>query len=124
LKRSEAELVLRAIDEGLRSVLGESATEALYRHFEKRTGLKKEELLKKPGALEAFDCFLKGLFNAGYKVLEKAVLSSLYKRLGLPTSSLSEVATLLSQRSQAQILPTRRSADACEGAQKSARSSG
>jgi len=84
------------LDEGLRSVLGESAAEALYRHFEERTGLRREELLERPKALEALDRFLWTLFDFGYEVLERAVLSALRKRLGLPISTLSEVASLLS----------------------------
>jgi len=90
-----AELALRAIDEALRGLLGESATEALYRHFEE-AGLRREELLERPEALEALDRFLRGFFDVGYEVLERALLSALRKRLGLSISTLSELASLLS----------------------------
>jgi hypothetical protein len=43
-----AGLALRAIDEGLRSVLGENVTKTLYYHFEERSGLRMEDALKRP----------------------------------------------------------------------------
>jgi hypothetical protein len=97
LKGQESELAnlaLKALDEGLRSVLGEAVTKALYYHFEERTGLKIEDALKRPEGPEAFLCFLREFFDYGYDALERVVVVVLNKRVGIRASSLSEVLSL------------------------------
>lgn len=47
-----ADLLLRGIDGGLGSALGEIVTKVLYHHFEERTGLKVEDALKNPNGLK------------------------------------------------------------------------
>ena len=94
-----AGLAFKALDEGLRSVLGESVTKALYYHFEEKSGLKVEEALKRPEGSRAFTRFLMEFFDHGYVVLEKVMVEVLNKRMGIRASSLSEVFSLLSSRS-------------------------
>jgi hypothetical protein len=94
-----AGLAFKALDEGLRSVLGESVTKALYYHFEERTGLKVEEALERPEGPKAFTRFLREFFDYGYDALEKVMVEILSKRVGIRVSSLSEVFSLLSSRS-------------------------
>jgi hypothetical protein len=94
-----ANLALRALDEGLRSVLGESVTKALYYHFEEKTGLKVEEVFGRPNGPEAFLRFLREFFDYGYEVLEKVMVEVLNKRVAVKVSSLPEVLSLFSSRS-------------------------
>ena len=93
------DLALRAIDEGLRSVLGESVTKTLYYHFEERSGLRMEDVFKRPEGPELFTRFLRDFFDHGYGILERAVLEALNKRVGVRASSLSEALSWLSSLS-------------------------
>jgi hypothetical protein len=92
-----ASLAFKALDEGLRSVLGESVTKALYYHFEERTGLKVEEALEKPEGSKTFTRFLREFFD--YDALERIIVEMMGKRLGVKASSLSEALSLLSSHS-------------------------
>jgi hypothetical protein len=94
-----AGLGFKALDEGLRSVLGESVTKALYHHFEEKSGLKVREALKRPEGSRAFMCFLREFFDHGYDALEKVMVEVLNKRVGIRASSLFEALSLLSSRS-------------------------
>jgi len=94
-----AGLAFKALDEGLRSVLGESVTKALYYHFEEKSGLRVEEALERPEGPKAFLCFLREFFDYGYDALEKVMVEVLSKRVGIRVSSLSEAFSLLSSRS-------------------------
>jgi len=89
-----AGLAFKALDEGLRSVLGESVTKALYYHFEERTGLKVEEALERPEGPKAFTRFLREFFDYGYDALERIIVEILSKRVGIRASSLSEALSL------------------------------
>jgi hypothetical protein len=94
-----AGLAFKALDEGLRSVLGESVTKALYHHFEERTGLKVREALERPEGSRAFTRFLREFFDHGYDALEKVMVEVLNKRVGIRASSLFEALSLLGSRS-------------------------
>jgi intein/homing endonuclease len=94
-----AGLAFKALDEGLRSVLGESVTKALYYHFEERAGLKVEEALERPEGSKAFTRFLREFFDYGYDALERIIVEVMSKRVGIRASSLSEALSLLSSRS-------------------------
>ena len=100
-----AGLAFKALDEGLRSVLGESVTKALYYHFEEESGLKVGEALERPEGLKAFLCFLREFFDYGYDALEKIIVEIMSKRVGIRVSSLSEVLSLLSSRSTSRSTP-------------------
>jgi hypothetical protein len=94
-----AGLAFKALDEGLRSVLGESVTKAIYYHFEEKSGLKVEEALERPEGSKAFTRFLKEFFDHGYDALERIIVEVVSKRVGIRASSLSEALSLLSSRS-------------------------
>jgi hypothetical protein len=100
-----AGLAFKALDEGLRSVLGESVTKVLYYHFEEKSGLKVEEALGRPEGLKAFARFLREFFDYGYDALEKVMVEVLSKRVGIKASSLSEALSLLSSRSTSRSTP-------------------
>jgi hypothetical protein len=100
-----ASLAFKALDEGLRSVLGESVTKTLYYHFEERTGLKVEEALERPEGSKTFTRFLREFFDYGYDALEKVMVEILSKRVGIRVSSLSEALSLLSSRSTSRSTP-------------------
>lgn len=72
-------VLFEAVDEGL-LVLGKSGRDAVYFHLQNLYSLKKEDVLEKP---EAFVESLRKIFGAGAKVIEKAILKSLYDKLGL-----------------------------------------
>jgi len=74
------EVMLRAIDEGLSSAVGETGARALYYHFEAYTNLRREDVLKKP---EAFVGFLRSVFGAGSKILERMIIQKLCSRFGI-----------------------------------------
>jgi hypothetical protein len=94
-----AGLAFKALNEGLKSVLGESVTKALYYHFEEKSGLKVEEALERPEGSKAFLRFLREFFDYGYDALERIIVEILSKRVGIKASSLSEALSLLSSRS-------------------------
>jgi len=74
------EVMLRAIDEGLSSAVGETGARALYYHFEAHTNLRREDVLENP---EAFVGFLRSLFGAGSKILERMIIQKLCSKLGI-----------------------------------------
>jgi len=80
-------LVLRAIDEGLKNVLGDSGARAICYYFERFTGLKMEEVLERP---EAFAAFLKGVFGAGFRIVEASILEVLFRKFGLRAFDVEE----------------------------------
>lgn len=71
--------LLAAIDEGLLT-LGESGKEAIYFHLQNLCSLKREDIPEKP---EIFMEGLQKIFGLGAKVIEKAIVKSLYVKLGL-----------------------------------------
>ena len=71
--------LLEAVDEGLLA-LGESVRHAIYWHLEKRGSIRRDEVPDRP---EDFVSALEGLFGAGAKILERAMVKHLYSKLGL-----------------------------------------
>ena len=108
-----AGLAFKAFDEGLRSVLGESVTKALYYHFEEKSGLKVEDVFRRPEDSNAFVCFLREFFDYGYDALERIIVEIVSKRVGIKASSLSEVLSLLSSRSTSRSTPCSTSRSTC-----------
>ena len=86
--------ILEAIDEGLRTVLGESCSRAIYYYFQTRTGLRIEDAVDRPEALASF---LRGMFMAGAQVLERKIVERLCAKLQLDPRevSASDLATLV-----------------------------
>ncbi|MEM3459120.1 MAG: hypothetical protein QXN36_00820 [Candidatus Bathyarchaeia archaeon] len=72
-------LLFEAVDEGL-LVLGKSGRDAVYFHLESLYSLRKEDVLEKP---DVFVESLRKIFGMGAGVIEKAILKSLYEKLGL-----------------------------------------
>jgi hypothetical protein len=72
-------LLFEAVDEGL-LVLGKSGRNAVYFHLQSLYSLKKEDALEKP---DVFVKSLRKIFGIGAGVIEKAILKSLYDKLGL-----------------------------------------
>jgi hypothetical protein len=70
--------VLEALDEGLKSILGESGKKIVYFHLQNSHGLRREEILEKPELLN--EC-LNMLFGYGAKVIENAILKTLSFKL-------------------------------------------
>lgn len=71
--------LLAAIDEGLLT-LGESGREAIYFHLQNLCALKKAEIPDKP---ETFAEGIRGIFGVGAEVIERSIVKSLCRRLGL-----------------------------------------
>lgn len=68
-----------AVDEGL-LLLGESGRKAAYFRLQKSYAIKKEDI---PGNPEIFVDRLEKIFGLGAEVIEKAIIKSLYRKLGL-----------------------------------------
>lgn len=66
--------ILRAIDKGLKEVLGEACTKSVYYYFQMRTGLQVKDIVKRP---ETFIDFLRDMFKAGAQVIEKRIREKL-----------------------------------------------
>jgi hypothetical protein len=81
MKRKENffKILLEAVDEGLLT-LGESGREAVYFHLQNLYGIKKEEI---PTKLEKFTEGLHKIFGLGATVIEKAIIKSLYGKMGI-----------------------------------------
>lgn len=73
------QVLFEAVDEGL-LVLGESGRNAVYFHLQNLYSLKREDISGKP---EAFVENLRKIFGMGAEIIEKAILRSLYCKLGL-----------------------------------------
>lgn len=73
------QVFFEAVDEGL-LVLGESGRNAVYFHLQKLYSLRREDISSKP---EAFMESLRKIFGVGAEVIERAILKSLYRKLGL-----------------------------------------
>lgn len=79
LQNNFAKALLSAIDQGLSS-LGESPKEAIFFHLESTFQLKKEDI---PVNLNEFKQALESIFGPGAPYLERLILKSLHKKLGL-----------------------------------------
>jgi len=71
--------LMEAIDEGL-LMLGESGREVIYFRLKQSYALKKEDA---PGNPEIFVKCLREIFGSGAEVIERAIIRSLYKKLGM-----------------------------------------
>jgi hypothetical protein len=73
------QILLDAVDEGL-LILGESSRKAIYFHIQNITSLKKEDV---PSNLEKFAEGLEKIFGEGAKVIERAIVKNLCRKLGV-----------------------------------------
>ncbi|MGB9756312.1 MAG: hypothetical protein ACPLVJ_00820 [Candidatus Bathyarchaeales archaeon] len=78
-KENFKQVLLEAVDEGLLT-LGESGREAVYFHLQNLYGVKKEVI---PDKLEEFADGLRKIFGLGAAVIEKAIIKSLYNKIGM-----------------------------------------
>ncbi|MGQ9743046.1 MAG: hypothetical protein ACUVQW_00365 [Candidatus Bathycorpusculaceae bacterium] len=78
-KENFKKVLLEAVDEGLLT-LGESGREAVYFHLKNLYNVKKEEI---PFKLEEFAEGLRKIFGLGAAVIEKAIIKSLYDKIGM-----------------------------------------
>ncbi|MEM3770153.1 MAG: hypothetical protein QXG76_03075 [Candidatus Bathyarchaeia archaeon] len=72
-----------AVDEGLLT-LGENGREVIYFRLKHSYALKKEDI---PSYPEIFVKCLRSIFGSGSEVIEKAVIKSLYSKLGMEFSA-------------------------------------
>ena len=66
--------ILEAIDEGFKDILGDSCSRAIYYYFQTRTGLQIGGVVERPEALVSF---LREMFKAGARVLERRITEKL-----------------------------------------------
>ncbi|MDI6690746.1 MAG: hypothetical protein QME50_02620 [Candidatus Bathyarchaeota archaeon] len=78
-KENFKRVLLEAVDEGLLT-FGESGREAVYFHLQNLYDVKKEEI---PVKLEEFANGLRKIFGLGADVIEKAIIKSLYDKIGM-----------------------------------------
>jgi len=74
------DLLLSAVDETLKQVFKEAGVKVIYSFIENKCHLKRDEIAKKP---EAFSAGLERLLGSAAPVIEKAILESLFSKLGL-----------------------------------------
>jgi hypothetical protein len=86
MKNEEFNKILAcAINDGMKRILGETATQAIYFYIEHDEHLKLEGI---PNNLNAFLFTLERIFNVGALVIEKAIMENLYSRLSLKNKNL------------------------------------
>lgn len=73
------EALFEAIDEGLLT-LGESGKEAIYFHLQNLFSVKRGDVLDRP---EIFVEGVRKIFGVGAEVIERSIVKSLYRKLGL-----------------------------------------
>lgn len=78
-KNAFKKALIEAVDEGL-LMLGESGREVVFFRLQHYYALKKEDIPSNP---EIFVQCLRDIFGLGAEVIEKAVIKSLYKKLGI-----------------------------------------
>jgi hypothetical protein len=71
-------ILLEAIDEGIKRILGEPAAQSIYFYLERDEHLRREDI---PNNLEKFLFTLERIFSVGALVIEKAIMENLYLRL-------------------------------------------
>ena len=74
-----SQALLEAIDDGLLT-LGESGREAIYFHLQNLCSLKKGDAPDRP---EIFVEGIREIFGVGAEVIERSIVKSLYRKLGL-----------------------------------------
>ena len=72
------ELLLKAIDAALSSLVG-SAKERLYYYLEKTAGIRKKEI---PSEIEKFAKAIEKIFGCGAYLIEMEIMKRLYRKLG------------------------------------------
>jgi hypothetical protein len=75
--------LMEAIDEGL-LMLGESGREVIYFRLKQSYALKKEDVPNNP---EIFVSCLREIFGSGAEVIERTIIRSLYKKLGIESKA-------------------------------------
>ncbi|MEM3580083.1 MAG: hypothetical protein QXQ64_02320 [Candidatus Bathyarchaeia archaeon] len=80
-QRTEAfrRALVEAVHEGL-LMLGENGREVIYFRLKQSYALEKEDI---PGSPEIFVECLRSIFGSGAEVIEKAIIKSLYSKLGM-----------------------------------------
>lgn len=73
-------LMVIAIDEGLKSIVGEASTKVIYYQLEKIFQIGMNELIKNSEKLTEG---LEKIFGYGARILETAILQKLYEKLNL-----------------------------------------
>ena len=73
------EALFEAVDEGLLT-LGESGKEAIYFHLQNLCSLKRGDV---PDRTEIFVEGIRKIFGVGAEVIERSIVKSLYRKLGL-----------------------------------------
>lgn len=71
-------ILLDAIDQGIKRILGETAAQSIYFYLQRDEQLRREDI---PNNLEKFLFTLERIFNVGALVIEKAIMEGLYLRL-------------------------------------------
>lgn len=71
--------LFEAIDDGLLT-LGESGREAIYFHLQNLCSLKREDI---PHETKTFVEGMREIFGVGAEVIERSIVKSLYRKLGL-----------------------------------------
>lgn len=79
-------ILLYAIDEEMKRILGTVTTHTIYLHVEQNEHLKPDDI---PNNLEKFVSTLERIFNAGALVIEKAIMKNLHSRLSLKNETLN-----------------------------------
>ena len=79
-------ILLKAIDESLNKLLGETAAQTIYFHLEQKQHLKLEDI---PDDLKNFLFTLERIFGIGALIIEKIIMENLYSRLSLNNKDLS-----------------------------------
>lgn len=82
------EALLKAVDESLLMLLGESGAAAIYFHMEGISSLKRSEI---PRRLKEFSLATATIFRAGAPVLEQSILRTLCEKLGMDYESVKAV---------------------------------
>lgn len=80
-------IFLEAVDEGLRSTLGNTPTRVIYYHFEKKQLLKREDIPYKP---EVFAEGLDKILGTGATIIKTFIIKNLYKKLELDYEELED----------------------------------
>jgi uncharacterized protein YdiU (UPF0061 family) len=73
------QVLIEALDQGLLT-LGESGMKAIYFHIQNITSVKREDI---PDNLEEVQKGLERIFGEGAKVIETAIVRSLWQKLGI-----------------------------------------
>jgi len=73
-------ILIEAIDEGLKSILGENGKKVIYYHLKELYGLEREEI---PEKLEIFTEYINKIFGLGAKIIEITIIKTLCLKLKL-----------------------------------------